>query len=243
MANDAAKAKRILHIKIKTPSADATTLLTTMMKNALPLYKAFGDAQVRLLRNADVQTQFLQVIEYQTDQTFELNRQKLASEPIMYNYLQASRSVGCRRRGRQHVRPRTADWPYSSRLDIYAERLRENFRYSSLCRYVSSARDTSVSGIHLRSGRIFRGNRPDPWICHPLCRAGDGHIYAGGDFQLAPLLGFYRCRRAARSGFKFLQEHGHPGRFFLFVCLWCRALQCRCLVAQTALGAGGTTKF
>ena len=93
MANDAAKAKRILHIKIKTPSADATTLLTTMMKNALPLYKAFGDAQVRLLRNADVQTQFLQVIEYQTDQTFELNRQKLASEPIMYNYLQAWRTL------------------------------------------------------------------------------------------------------------------------------------------------------
>lgn len=93
MANDAAKAKRILHIKIKTPSADATTLLTTMMKNALPLYKAFGDAQVRLLRNADVQTQFLQVIEYQTDQAFELNRQKLASEPIMYNYLQAWRTL------------------------------------------------------------------------------------------------------------------------------------------------------
>jgi hypothetical protein len=93
MANDAAKAKRILHIKIKTPSADATTLLTTMMKNALPLYKAFGDAQVRLLRNVDVQTQFLQVIEYQTDQTFELNRQKLASEPIMYNYLQAWRTL------------------------------------------------------------------------------------------------------------------------------------------------------
>ena len=93
MANDAAKAKRILHIKIKTPSADATTLLTTMMKNALPLYKAFGDAQVRLLRNADVQTQFLQVIEYQTDQTFEVNRQKLASEPIMYNYLQAWRTL------------------------------------------------------------------------------------------------------------------------------------------------------
>jgi hypothetical protein len=63
MANGS-KAKRILHIKIRTPSADATTLLTTMMKNALPLYKTFGDAQVRLLRNADDQTQFLQVIEY-----------------------------------------------------------------------------------------------------------------------------------------------------------------------------------
>ena len=93
MGNDAPKAKRILHIKIKTPSADVTALLTTMMKNALPLYKTFGDARVRLLRNADNQTQFLQVIEYETDQTFELNRQKLASEPMIHNYLQAWRTL------------------------------------------------------------------------------------------------------------------------------------------------------
>ena len=55
MANDAAKAKRILHIKIRTPSADATTLLTTMMKNALPMYQAFSDTQVRLLSGGNLQ--------------------------------------------------------------------------------------------------------------------------------------------------------------------------------------------
>jgi quinol monooxygenase YgiN len=93
MAEDTPKAKRILHVKVKTPSADATSLLTTMMKNALPLYKAFGEAQVRLLRNADDQTQFLQVIEYQTDQAIEFNRQKLASDPLMQNYLQAWRTL------------------------------------------------------------------------------------------------------------------------------------------------------
>jgi hypothetical protein len=92
MANGS-KAKRILHIKIRTPSADATTLLTTMMKNALPLYKTFGDTQVRLLRNADDQTQFLQVIEYETDRAFEFNRQKLASEPMIHSYLQAWRTL------------------------------------------------------------------------------------------------------------------------------------------------------
>ena len=93
MANDSPKAKRILHVKVKTPSADATTLLTTMMKNALPLYKAFGEMQVRLLRNADDHTQFVQVIEYETDEAVEFNRQKLASEPIMQNYLQAWRTL------------------------------------------------------------------------------------------------------------------------------------------------------
>jgi len=64
-----------------------------MMKNALPMYQAFGDTQVRLLRNADNQAQFLQVIEYTTDRTFELNRQKIASDPIMHNYLQAWRTL------------------------------------------------------------------------------------------------------------------------------------------------------
>jgi len=93
MANDLAKAERILYVKIRTPSPDATALLASIMKNALPLYKAFGDARARLLRNVDDQAQFLQVIEYQTDQAFELNRHKLASDPMMHSYLQAWRSL------------------------------------------------------------------------------------------------------------------------------------------------------
>ena len=91
MADEAAKTKRILYIKLRTPSADATALLASMMKNALPLYQHFGDAKMRLLRNVDDQTQFLQVIEYQTDQAFELNRHQLASDPMVQKYLQGWR--------------------------------------------------------------------------------------------------------------------------------------------------------
>ncbi len=89
------KAHRVLFIKIRTPSPDATALLATMMKTALPLYQSFGDAdaKVRLLRNVDDQTQFLQLIEYQTDQAFELNRQKLASDPMLQKYLQGWRAL------------------------------------------------------------------------------------------------------------------------------------------------------
>jgi hypothetical protein len=93
MADAAAKARRILYIKLRTPSADATALLASMMKNALPLYQSFGDAKVRLLRNVDDQTQFLQVIEYQTDQAFELNRHQLASDPMVQKYLQGWRAL------------------------------------------------------------------------------------------------------------------------------------------------------
>jgi len=93
MANEAGKAKRVLYMKIRTPSADAATLLVSMMNNAAPLYKAFGDAKIRLLRNADDPSQFLQVIEYQADKTLEFNRQKLASEPMVQAYLHTWRSL------------------------------------------------------------------------------------------------------------------------------------------------------
>jgi hypothetical protein len=89
----AEKAKRVLFLKVRTPSADAATLLMSMMNNAAPLYKAFGDAKIRLLRNADDPAQFLQVIEYQADPAIELNRQKLASEPMVQTYLHTWRSL------------------------------------------------------------------------------------------------------------------------------------------------------
>ena len=93
MANEAVKENRVLYLKMRAPSADAATLLVSMMKNAMPLYKAFGEAKVRLLRNVDDRAQFLQVIEYQTDRAFEHNRQKLASEPMVQQYLQTWRTL------------------------------------------------------------------------------------------------------------------------------------------------------
>lgn len=91
MSNDAAKTHRILHVKIRTPSPDAAKLVATMMKNAAPLYQAFGDVRIRLLRNVDNQVQFLQVIEYQADLAIEQSRQKLASDPVTQNIVQAWR--------------------------------------------------------------------------------------------------------------------------------------------------------
>jgi hypothetical protein len=44
-------------------------------------------------RNADDPTQFIQVIEYQSDRAVELTRQKLASDPITHNFVQAWRSL------------------------------------------------------------------------------------------------------------------------------------------------------
>jgi hypothetical protein len=93
MQGKTAKASRILYLKIKTPSADAARLILSMIKNATPLYEAFGGAKIRLLRNADDHTQLLQMIEYETDPSVESNRQKIASEPATQKFVQAWRAM------------------------------------------------------------------------------------------------------------------------------------------------------
>jgi len=93
MPNDPAMAKRILCLRIRAPSADAAKLIVSMIKNAVPLYKTFGGTSVRLLRNADDQAQFMQVIEYETDAAIESGRQKLASEPAAQKFVQAWRAM------------------------------------------------------------------------------------------------------------------------------------------------------
>jgi hypothetical protein len=93
MSNDAAKAHRILYVKIRTLSSDATTVLASTIKSSAPFYAALGDVRMRLLRNVDDPAQFLQIIEYQTDQALELNRHNLASNPTVHNYIQAWRTL------------------------------------------------------------------------------------------------------------------------------------------------------
>jgi len=91
MANDPTSVKRFLHVKFRAPTADAAQMLP-MMQAALPMLEALG-ARVRLMRNADDPAQFVQIIEYQMDPTLEASRQKVASDPMIRNYMQAWRTV------------------------------------------------------------------------------------------------------------------------------------------------------
>ena len=86
MTSDAPKAKRVLHVKLRAPSPDMGSVAVSMMKSAIPFYEAFGEARVRVLRSVDDPSAFLQVIEYQTDAAFELNRQKLSSDPLLQSW-------------------------------------------------------------------------------------------------------------------------------------------------------------
>jgi hypothetical protein len=92
MSDEEPKVRRTLHLKFTLPGADSEQLLS-MMRAATPFYQLFGGAQFRLLRNADDPTKFIQVIEYETPESFELNRQSMASDARFQAYLQMWRTM------------------------------------------------------------------------------------------------------------------------------------------------------
>lgn len=92
MANEAKTVRRILHFKLRTPAPDAAQLLP-FIKAAIPFYEAFGRTRIRLLHNVDDPTQFVQVVEYETDEAFEMNRQRIAGDPTMRAFLQTWRTL------------------------------------------------------------------------------------------------------------------------------------------------------
>jgi hypothetical protein len=92
MANEAKTVRRILHFKLRTPAADTAQLLP-FIKAAIPFYEVFGRTRIRLLHNVDDPTQFVQVVEYETDEAFEMNRQRIAGDPTMRAFLQTWRTL------------------------------------------------------------------------------------------------------------------------------------------------------
>ena len=92
MSNDEPKIKRTLQLRFTLPSADSGQL-AAMIKAAAPFYQMFGNAEVRLLQNVDDPAKFVQQIEYEAQEDWELNRQKLASDPRMQVYLQTWRTM------------------------------------------------------------------------------------------------------------------------------------------------------
>jgi quinol monooxygenase YgiN len=83
---------RILHLRIKTRSADAEELYS-FLKEAVPFYEALGGVRVRLLRNIDDPGRFVEVVEYDDQDVFERDQQRVASDPRMRGYLQTWRSL------------------------------------------------------------------------------------------------------------------------------------------------------
>jgi len=93
MANEEQpKVRRTLQLRFTLPASD-TTQLVAMIKAATPFYQMFGNAQVRLLQNVDDPARFIQEIEYEANEDWELNRQRLASDARMQTFLQTWKTM------------------------------------------------------------------------------------------------------------------------------------------------------
>jgi hypothetical protein len=89
---EAAKVRRTLQLRFTLPSADSGQL-AAMIKAAAPFYQMFGKADVRLLQNVDDPAKFVQIIDYEAVEDWELSRQRIASDPRMQVYLQTWRTM------------------------------------------------------------------------------------------------------------------------------------------------------
>jgi hypothetical protein len=92
MSDGGGTVRRILHFKFTLPAADPQHLLT-LVKASAPFLEVFGGKSVRLLQNVDDPARFVQVIDYETDESMELNRQRIASDPRVQTYLQTWRAI------------------------------------------------------------------------------------------------------------------------------------------------------
>ena len=91
MAGEGNQIRRILHFRFTL--LDVSPEMLAMMKSTAPFFQMFGNAKVRLLRNADDPKRFIQEIDYETPEAIETNRQKIAGDPMVQAYLQTWRAM------------------------------------------------------------------------------------------------------------------------------------------------------
>jgi hypothetical protein len=83
--------QRVLQFKIRV-QGDAGQVIA-LMKSATPFYQAMGGRRFRFLRNVDDPAQLLVEVEYEAHAGLELNRQKVASDPMVRTFLQGWRTM------------------------------------------------------------------------------------------------------------------------------------------------------
>ena len=93
MATDGAqRVRRILQLKFTLPAAEPSALIA-VINATRPYYELFGGKEMRLLQNVDQPAQFIQIIDYDIDESFETSRQQFAGDPRLRAFLQAWRTM------------------------------------------------------------------------------------------------------------------------------------------------------
>ncbi len=89
MAETTDRVKRVLHLKIRALGEPSQVLV--LIKSASSFYRSFGGTHFRYLQNVDDPARFLVEIEYEADSALEINRQKVASDPMLRGFLEGWR--------------------------------------------------------------------------------------------------------------------------------------------------------
>jgi hypothetical protein len=87
------KVVRTLQFKFTLPAAADPAQFLTFIRATAPYYELFGGKQVRLLQNVDSPSQFIQVVDYEIDHSFETSRQQIASDPRLQAFMQTWRQM------------------------------------------------------------------------------------------------------------------------------------------------------
>lgn len=91
MTKPDSKIKRILQIRMRAIGDPAQML--ALVRSAAPFYRTLGASSFRLLQNVDDPAQLIVEIEYESDAALELNRHKVASDPLVRTFLQGWRAA------------------------------------------------------------------------------------------------------------------------------------------------------
>jgi hypothetical protein len=92
MSNEDGKVRRTLHLRFTMPAGDNSHFVA-MIKAAAPFYQVFGKARVRLLQNVDDPARFIQEIEYEAQEDWEMSRKRIAGDARMQTFLQTWRTM------------------------------------------------------------------------------------------------------------------------------------------------------
>jgi hypothetical protein len=83
--------KRVLQLKMRALGDPQQVL--ALIRSAGPFYRTIGGTNFRVLQNVDDPAQFVIEIEYAAHAALELNRHKLASDPMVRTFLQGWRTI------------------------------------------------------------------------------------------------------------------------------------------------------
>jgi hypothetical protein len=83
--------KRVLQMRLRAIGDPVQVL--ALIRSGAPFYRSLGGGSFRLLQNVDDPAQIVIEIDYQADATLELNRQKIATDPMVRNILQGWRAI------------------------------------------------------------------------------------------------------------------------------------------------------